>query len=379
VVSWIVAWLSAAISFCNSKLSYYPNFDDGQARPLFADGFMKILIIGGTSGFIGTHVARQLAADEHELVVFHRGQTNAVLPQGVRHIFGDRQRLPDFAGEFKQFAPQVVLDMYLRYEPEAVTLMRTFRGLAARVVAISSQDVYRTYGILWRRENASPNITPISEDAPLRSVLYPYRLITKSEDDPKYNYDKIPVERVVMNDAEIAGTVLRLPATYGSGDQQHRLFEYLKRMDDVRPFILLEEDEARWRWTHGYVENVADAIVLAVTDERAVNRIYNVGEEDALTRTEWVKSVGRAAGWNGEVLALPKAQLPEHLQCPTGYEYDLAVDTSRIRRELKYQERVSREEALLKTVAWERANPPAEIDPKQFDYAAEDAAVARLA
>ena len=339
---------------------------------------MRILVIGGTSGFIGTHTVRQLTAAGHAITVFHRGQTNADLPPGVRHIFGDRQHLLDFADEFKRVAPQVVIDMYLRFEREAVSLMQAFRGIAERVVAISSQDVYRTYGILWRIEKTSPNITPIDEDAPLRSVLYPYRKIAEGPDDPKHDYDKIPVEQVIMSDPDLPGTILRLPATYGPGDKQHRLFEYLKRIDDRRPFILLGEDEARWRWTHGYVENVADAVALAATDERAVNRIFNVGEEDAPTRADWVRSIGQAARWDGEVIAMPEDLLPEHLKSPTGYEHDLAVDTSRIRKELGYEERVPRNEALLKAIAWERENPPTEVDPKQFDYATEDAALEKL-
>jgi nucleoside-diphosphate-sugar epimerase len=339
---------------------------------------MDILVIGGTSGFIGTQAVRKLAAAGHAVTVFHRGQTNADLPPGVRHIFGDRQRLPDFADEFKRVAPQVVIDMYLRFEGEAASVMQAFRGVAERVVAVSSQDVYRTYGILWRNEATPPNVTPIREDAPLRSVLYPYRRMAKGPDDPKYSYDKIPVERVVMGDPDLPGTVLRLPATYGPGDRQHRLFEYLKRMDDGRPFILLGAEEARWRQTHGYVENVADAVALAATDGRAANGIFNVGEEDAWSRAEWVKSIGQAVGWEGEVIAVPEDLLPEHLRSPTSYEHDLAVDTGRIRKELGYEERVPRGEALLKTIAWERVNPPAEVDPGQFDYAAEDAALEQL-
>jgi nucleoside-diphosphate-sugar epimerase len=336
---------------------------------------MNILVIGGTGGFIGTRAVWKLAAAGHAVTVFHRGRTNAELPPGVRQVFGDRQRLLDFADVFRRIAPRVVIDMYLRFEPEAVALMQAFRGVAERVVAVSSQDVYRTYGILWRNENTSPNVTPIDEDAPLRSVLYPYRRMAKGPGDPKYSYDKIPVERVVMSDPGLPCTVLRLPATYGPGDSQHRLFEYLKRMDDARPFILLGEDEAHWRQTHGYVENVADAVALAATEVRAANRIFNVGEEDAWSRAEWVKSIGQAVGWSGEVVAMPDGLLPEHLKSPTVYEHDLVVDTSRIRKELGYAERVSRDEALLKTIAWERANPPAEVDPEQFDYVAEDAAV----
>lgn len=338
---------------------------------------MKILIIGGT-GYIGGQVVRRLVDAEHDVTIFHRGQTSADLPSGVHHIFGDRQQLSDFTDEFKRFAPQVVLDVMPYVEQDAIAVMQTFRGIVERVVAISSQDVYRSYGILWRLENTDPNNTPINEDAPLRSVLYPYRPIAKGEDDLKYNYDKIPVERVFMSNADLPGTVLRLPAVYGVGDKKHRLSEYLKRMDDGRPFILLEGDNAKWRWTRGYIENVANAIALAVTDERAKNRIYNVGELEALTETEWVKSIGQAAGWDGEVIAVPKDILPEHLQSPTSFEHDLYVDTNRIREELGYKEKVSRREALLKTVTWERENPPTETDLNQFDYVAEDEALEKL-
>jgi hypothetical protein len=40
-------------------------------------------------------------------------------------------------------------------------------------------------------------------------------------------------------------------------------FTYIKRMDDGRPAILLDEAYARWRWARGYVENIAHAIALA--------------------------------------------------------------------------------------------------------------------
>ena len=335
---------------------------------------MKVLVVGGT-GYIGTHVVRRLLDAGHDLAIFHRGQTDAELPPDVCHIFGDRQQLLDFRDEFKQLAPQVVLDVMPYVGQDALTVTQTFRGIAERVVAISSQDVYRSFGILWHLENTPANVTPINEDAPLRSVLYLYRSLAEGTDDLKYNYDKIPVEQVFMSDADLSGTVLRLPVVYGIGDTKHRLFDYLKRMDDGRPFILLENDFARWRWTRGYVENVADAIALAVTNERAKNRIYNIGEPEALTETEWLKSIAGAVGWNGEVIAMPRAALPEHLKPRISFDHDLYVDTNRIRSELDYKERVSRSEALGKTIAWERANPQTDLEPNQFDYAAEDAAL----
>src|SRR5262249_40404967 len=171
--------------------------------------------------------------------------------------------------------------------------------------------------------------------------------------------------------------VLRLPMVYGPGDYLHRLFPYLKRMDDGRPAILLEQGQGEWRWTRGYVENVAASVALAVVDERAAGRIYNVGERDALSEVQWLRAVAQTVGWQGDVVAVPKDQLPRPLRLDLAWEHHLVMDTSRIRGELGYEEVVCREEALVRTVGWERAHPPA-LDAAVFDYAAEDAVLKRV-
>lgn len=336
---------------------------------------MNILIIGGTR-FIGPYVVRRLIDAGHSVTLFHRGETKADLPASVKYIYGDRNALSSFADEFKRVAPDVVLDMIPRTEEEALAVMRVFKGLTQRVVAVSSADVYRAYGRLLRLEAGAPDPVPLDENAPLRESLYPYRAKAEGVEDFKYHYDKIPVERVVMGDRELPGTVLRLAAVYGAGDPQHRLFSYLKRMDDNRPFIMLGEEQARWRWTRGYAENVAAAIALAVADERAVQSIYNVGERDALTEADWVRTIGQAAGWEGKVVTVPEEFLPEHLAAPVDYEHHLVIDTRRIGAELGYNEHVSREEALRRTIEWQRTNLPLEVNPLQPEYDAEDAALA---
>lgn len=189
----------------------------------------------------------------------------------------------------------------------------------------------------------------------------------------------IVVERTIMGDPHLAGTVLRLPMVYGPRDAQHRLFEYLKRMDDGRPAILLEQGLARWRWTRGYVENVATAIALAVTDERASGQVYNVGEAEALSTADWVRRIGAAAGWGGQVVVVPGERVPDHLRPGIHTGHHLVTASARIRAELGYRESVPQGEALRRTVAWERAHPPQKIDPGQFDYAAEDIVLAELA
>src|SRR5918997_3412558 len=133
---------------------------------------MKVLIIGGTN-FIGPHVVRRLAERGHEVVVFHRGRTERDLPPGVEHMLGDRQNLGDFADEFRRFAPEVVLDMIPMNEGDARGLIGAFKGIARRIVAISSQDVYRAYDRVIRRDPGPPDSIPLTENAPLREKLYP--------------------------------------------------------------------------------------------------------------------------------------------------------------------------------------------------------------
>lgn len=211
---------------------------------------MRILIIGGT-GFIGSDVVRQLNAMGHEITVFHRGQTKSDLPPGVNYFLGERHNLSDMSTEFKRLAPQVVLDIIPLTEQDAQAVISTFKGVARRVVAISSGDVYRAYGVFISIEPGSIEPVPLSEDAPLRQTLYPYRNQSEGQGDLRYDYEKILVERVVMGDSDLPGTILRLPMVYGRRDTKHRLFSYLKRMDDNRPAILLSEDLANWRWTKG--------------------------------------------------------------------------------------------------------------------------------
>lgn len=343
---------------------------------------MRVLVIGGT-GFIGPYVVRRLHAAGHDVAIYHRGHAESELPPAVRHLHGERAELASHRDALSAFAPEVALDMYAMTEADARLVNQALRGVASRLVAMTSQDVYRAYGRLIGTEPGPPDTVPLSEDAPLRERLYPYRGETpRDEGDPQCwmdDYDKIAVERVVMHDPALPGTVLRLPMVYGPGDPQHRLHESLKRMDDGRPTMLLSQRAAEWRWTRGYVENVADAIALAVMDARAASRVYNVGEPEALPLAGWVREIGQAAGWRGEIRALPDEQLPPHLRAKGDFAQDLVADSSRIRSELGYAEAIPRDEALRRTAAWERAHPPATSDAAEFDYAAEDATLSEFA
>jgi dTDP-D-glucose 4,6-dehydratase len=54
---------------------------------------------------------------------------------------------------------------------------------------------------------------------------------------------------------------------------------------------------------------------------------------------------------------------------------DWLVSSAKIREQLGYSEAMPLDAGIARTIEWERANPPAQIDPKQFDYESEDAAI----
>lgn len=334
--------------------------------------------MGGTN-FIGPRIINRLREKEHSVTVFHRGNTEHELSQAVPHIHGDFANLADFKDEFRQLQLDVLLYVRAIGEADMQLVTDVFRGLVPRLVMVSSCDVYQAYGKLIKLESGEPDLQPLNEDASLRSVLYPYKKLGSPIGD---RYDKILAERIALNDPALPGTVLRLPMVYGPGDFQHRLFYYIKHIDDKRPAILLEETQANWRTTRGYVDNVAEGVALAVADERAVNRIYNIADAQTYTEAEWVQKIGAAMNWSGKIVAVAAKDLPPALAAESeqaDMRQHLALDTSRIRQELGYTEVVAEDEGLRRTIEWERANPPAEIDPAQYDYAAEDTVLAEHA
>ena len=212
--------------------------------------------------------------------------------------------------------------------------------------------MYRACAVLHGLEPGPLEPIPLTETSALRTQLHTYppaqlRMVQQLYPWIDDEYDKIPVEREIMSDATLPGTVLRLPMVYGPGDPLRRFHGMLKRMDDRRPAILFEQSFAAWRSPRGFVENVAAAIALAATNDRAAGQIYNIAEAESVTE-----------------------------RLPGNTQQHWVVDSTKIRRDLGYTEPIARDEAIRRTVEWERTNPPSGFTPHRFDYAAEDAAFA---
>ena len=287
---------------------------------------MRCLIIGGTR-VIGPYVVRNLQLRGWNVAVLHRGLHVAALPPNVQRFTDDFAGIPVLRvpPAAIRFAPDVVLHMIAMGEQDAEAAMAMFAGRAGRIVVLSSGDVYRAYGRFIGTEPGPIEPTPLNEDAPLREQLFPYREAASSKGDLKYWYDKILVENSVRGRTELPGTVLRLPKVYGPGENADLATIYGFR------------HQPQWRWTHGYVDNVAKAIALAVCDPRAANNVFNVGEAHTPTMAE-------------RLSRLPERDVPLATEDPKNFAQDIAYDTSKIRRELGFCEDVDEIAAMAECV-----------------------------
>src|SRR4029077_4046248 len=134
---------------------------------------MRILLIGG-NGFIGSPPAREFRAPRHSVGICH-WTADRYLDEDVVRIQGDRNRLSDHREHIQRFSPEVIIDLILSCGEQARQLMSTSRRVAPRVIAISSMDVYRAWGVVHKSEPGSLEPLPLTEDSPVRTnrQLYP--------------------------------------------------------------------------------------------------------------------------------------------------------------------------------------------------------------
>lgn len=324
---------------------------------------MRVLVLGGTR-FVGPFAVRRLAAEGHEVAIFHRGETEPELPPTVKHVHGDFARFGEHLDALRAFSPNVVLDL-VPFVEKAGHGVAHFASLAERAVVLSSGDVYRAFARLLGSEPGEPDPVPLTEESPLRAGPSP-------DLGPGIDYDNLDVERA-LRFFELPVTVLRLAVVYGPGDPYNRLGGYVRRMDDRREAIVLEERVAPWRWSREYVDNVAAAIAAAVADPRSADRVYNVAPKSTLTEEQWVRAIADVVGWRGEIVRVPSVVLPDAMRLGIDTRQDIVMDSPRIRRELGFEPPISLEDGLRRTVEWARRTSIAAPD-----YAAEDAALASV-
>jgi nucleoside-diphosphate-sugar epimerase len=200
------------------------------------------VLIEQRTGFIGAHVVRQIAEHQDTVAAFNRVQRGQFLPDSVQRFIDSHSVAPieHSPSEVLQFEPDVVILSVTMGAADARAAVKAFTGRAGRIVLLSSGDVYLAYGRFSGIEPGPIEEGLITEEAPLRSVLFPYRTKASSPQALEYWYEKILAERSVLSSSNLPVTVLRLPKVYGPGGNADLATVYRYR------------HYPNWRWTHGF-------------------------------------------------------------------------------------------------------------------------------
>ena len=172
---------------------------------------MKVVVIGGTR-FVGPAAVGRLLAAGHEVAVAHSGAHEHQAVEAVEHLHGERGALLSPDGPVDSWRPEVLVDTFpggasaLKGEQLVACAART----GARVVAISSMDVYR-HGVDSGMGDGSGTLAmtvdpiPLREDARRRVGPYP---------GAAPGHDNVAMEDA-LEAAGCAAVALRPGAIYG--------------------------------------------------------------------------------------------------------------------------------------------------------------------
>jgi len=318
---------------------------------------MTVAIIGGT-GFLGKAVARRLLAHDQEALVIARGIEPVSLPPEVRFEAADRMDGRGIASLLKANHVTAVIDIFTLSLRNTQPVLDAVGEIGGRYVMVSSTDVYSNYGGLLKKETPAIRTEPANEDSPLRTMRFPYRgnpRRPKGVDQELFeDYDKIPIEEAALADRRFEATVLRLPMIFGPDDKQHR-FGWVIKNARAGGTLAIDRRAARGLNSYGYIEDMAEALVLGALHPAAAGRIYNAAQPQARTAREWAEMLLNIMGISMDVIELPPdahGLMFERAEA-SNLDYPLTLDSTRIRAELGYAETVDERTALQSTIAWE--------------------------
>jgi NADH dehydrogenase len=243
----------------------------------------NILLIGG-SGFLGSHVARQLAALGHRLTIPTRHRERArhllVLPTAevVETDVHDDARLAELVS-----GKDAILNL--------VGILHSRYGLPY------GRDFARAHVELPRR------IAAACRAAGVRRVIHVSALNADAGGPSQYLRSKGAGEAALREGGgELDLTIFRPSVIFGPGDAFLNLFAALQRRFPLMP---LGNPQARFQPV--YVEDVAQAIVASLDRRDAVGQTYCCCGPRVYTLAELVRYVGEQIGKPRPIIALPEA------------------------------------------------------------------------
>jgi nucleoside-diphosphate-sugar epimerase len=324
---------------------------------------MRALVIGGT-GPTGIPLVRGLVDRGHDVTIVHRGlHERAETPAEVAHVHTDPYDDDSLRALFDDQTFDVVVAMYGRLR----RIAELTAGRVGQFVSVGGVPAYRGWMNPWLFDPPGLPV-PVAESAPT---------VERPEDDEK-GYRIVRTERAVLEHHPRAAH-FRYPYVYGPHQLVPREWLIVRRILDGRERIVVADDGLTLHH-HGYTENLAHALLLAIEQpDAAAGKIFNVGDEEVLSIRQVIELIAAALGHTLEIVSMPyELAIPARPLLAQPLPTHRVLDIGRVRTDLGYRDAVPARAALAATARWLVENPCAPggqeevvlTDP--FDYDAED-------
>jgi uncharacterized protein YbjT (DUF2867 family) len=245
----------------------------------------KVLVLGG-SGFIGSRLVAQLAAQGRSIVLPTRRAINA------RHLI----MLPSVNVVEADIHDEAALAQLMRGVDAVINLVGVLHSRRGKSGTPYGPDFERAHVDLPRKVAAACARTGV------RRSLHMSALGASASGPSMYLRSKAAGEAAALSQPGLAVTIFRPSVVFGEGDSFLNLFASLQKF---LPVVALGGADARFQPV--YVEDVVHAFVAALEDQSTIGRVIELVGPRVYTLRELVKLAGRCSGHPRPVFGLPPA------------------------------------------------------------------------
>ncbi|MFO7926522.1 MAG: complex I NDUFA9 subunit family protein [Halobacteriota archaeon] len=252
---------------------------------------MRILVVGGT-GFIGTHLCRELLDRGHEVTALSRSPDDGDLPEDVRTVMGDVTAYDSIERAFE--AQDAVFNL--------VALSPLFRP------ASGNEMHYRVH------EGGTANVVRAAEEHGVGLIVQMSALGADQNGETAYIRSKGLAEGVVRS-SELEWVIFRPSVVFGDGGE---FIPYTKQL--ALPYVTPLPGGGKTRfqpiWVNDFAPMLADAVDGGDRgsdgtgedengDNPHVGHVYEIGGPEVLTLAEIAELAHGADGRSVGIVPIP--------------------------------------------------------------------------
>jgi nucleoside-diphosphate-sugar epimerase len=319
------------------------------------------LVVGGTAA-TGFSIVQEVLRRGYDVTVYHRGAHEVPGLEDLEHIHGEPHFAETIASDLAGRRFDLVVATYGRIR----LLAEELKGRTARLITVGGTPVVRALPGVPRRESDG-------------YVESPSSLVDRM----------VETEQLVLEHharGEYIGTVVRYPYVYGPYSIIPSEWHVIKRVHDQRKRWIMPGGGLAIS-TRCAAPNAAHTIGLAIDQpEVAGGQVYQAADDRQYAFREWVELTARLMDFEFEFIDVPRSAISagagggSSSSAPQGGgpRGHSLLTNEKARRELAYEDAVTPEAWLRRTIDFWLEHPPVvdgegnHLKPEEFDYDAED-------